>query len=349
LLGCAARRPAPAVAPAPEPYIFSWSFPEVDWKGARGGDSRGPDVAVDTVPGEAWSRIRAAKSPYDKDRAAILAMAGGYRTSFNFLEVALFRKDGKPAPAQPYRSWATERVYVAADSGNFISLQHILVQFFLDDKGKVQGPMVQKHWRQDWRYEPSWISEYQGNRVWQRRAVAPAEGKGAWSQSVYQVDDSPRYASVGRWEHNASFSAWTGGRTLRPLPRREFTVRKDYQALDGGNRHTILPTGWIHEQDNLKLVLDSAGRPDSAAPYVAREAGVDRYDRILGFDFSAGDSAWKATAPYWERVRAQWDGRLASPQPLKIAEKCGEEPAFALFFSHAESLGALQTASGRVM
>jgi hypothetical protein len=154
---------------------------------------------------------------------------------------------------------------------------------------------------------------------------------------------------VGRWEHNASFSAWTGWKTLRPLPRRESTVRKDYQALDGGNRHTIIPTGWIHEQDNLKLVLDSAGLPDSIAPYVARESGVDRYDRILGFDFSAGDSAWKAASPYWERVRAQWDERLASPQPLHVAEQCGGEPAFAFFFSHADSLSAPPAASEAAM
>src|SRR4051812_13803698 len=89
LLGCAAHRPAP------EPYVFAWSFPEIAWKSTRGGDSRGPDVKLDTVPGEAWARIRAAQTSFEKDRAAILAMAGGYRTSFNFLETAVFRKDGK--------------------------------------------------------------------------------------------------------------------------------------------------------------------------------------------------------------------------------------------------------------
>lgn len=189
-------------------------------------------------------------------------MAGCYRASFNFLETAVFRPDGKAAPAQPYRSWGTERIYIVADSSTFISLQHVLVQFFLDDKDAVQGPMVMKHWRQDWRYEPSSLSAYQGNRVWQRRILNDAQRKGVWSQSVFQVDDSPRYASFGRWEHNASFSTWSGSRTLRPPPRREFTVRKDYQALDAVNRHTVVPTGWIRDQDNLKLVLDSAGRPD---------------------------------------------------------------------------------------
>jgi hypothetical protein len=332
MIGCASHRPAP------EPYVFAWSFPEVEWKEPRGGDSRGPDVTLDRSPDKAWLRIQAAETPLEKDRAAILAMAGGFRVSFDFMETAVYRKDGKASPARPYRTWATERVYVVADSESFISLQHVLVQFTLDDKGGIKGPMVQKHWRQDWRYEPERISEFQGNRVWQGRTVDSAERRGAWSQSVFQVDDSPRYASLGRWEHNASFSSWMGSKTLRPLPRREHTVRKDYQALAALNRHTIAPTGWSHEQDNLKLVLDSAGRPDDLSPYLAREMGVDRYDRIKGFDFSAGDSAWKATGPYWERVRAQWDKRLVAPQRLRISEKMGGGPAFMPFFSHADSL-----------
>jgi hypothetical protein len=330
--GCASGKPVP------EPYLFAWSFPEVEWKEPRGGDSHGPDVALDKSEDQAWLRIQGAKTPFDKDRAAILAMAGEFRASFNFLETAVYRKDGKAAPAQPYRTWGTERVYIVADSDSFISLQHILVQFMFDDKGKIQGPMVQKHWRQDWRYEPVRITEFQGNRVWQGRAVDPAERRGAWSQSVFQVDDSPRYASVGRWEHNASFSSWMGTKTLRPLPRREHTVRKDYQALVGANRHSISPTGWLHEQDNLKLVLDSAGRPDVTTPYLAREMGVDRYDRIKGFDFSAGDSTWKATGRYWESVREQWDKRLAAQQRLKISEKIAGGPAYMPFFSHADSL-----------
>jgi hypothetical protein len=344
LAGCAA-----SPKPSPDPYVFAWSFPESGWREARGGSSRGPDVKRDTVPGKAWKRIQSAATPFEKDRAAILAMAGDYRASFNFLETAVFRPDGKAAPAQPYRSWGTERVYVVADSSTSISLQHILVQFFLDDKGGVQGPMVQKHWRQDWRFEPASVAAYQGKRVWLRKFLDAAERKGAWSQSVYQVDDSPRYASFGRWEHNASFSSWSGSRTLRPPPRREFTVRTDYQALDAVNRHTIIPTGWIHDQDNLKLVLDSAGRPDALAPYVARESGVERYDRILGFDFSAGDSSWNATAPYWATVRAHWEERLATPKRIRISETCGAEPAFAIFFGHADSLSRAPAATRQAM
>ena len=77
------------------------------------------------------------------------------------------------------------------------------------------------------------------------RAVPRAERRGAWSQTVYQVDDSPRYGSLGRWVHSDEASIWEGGDAWRPLPRREHSVRSDYQVLAGRNRHTILPTGWV--------------------------------------------------------------------------------------------------------
>lgn len=349
LAACATKPPAngyAAASPAPDPtYVFAWPFLETH-KGMspRGGTTRGTEVTLIKSPSSAWTRLQApGLAAFERDRAAILAMAGDYRASFDFLETAVYPSpdalaaDARIKPSRPYRSWGTERVYVASDSGAFISLQHVMVMFYEDDKGAKQGPMVIKHWRQDWRFEPAHISAFRGHRIWERLTLDPAERKGAWSQSVYHVDDSPRYASAGRWEHNASFSTWAGQATRRPLPRREHSVRSDYHALEGRNRHTILPGGWLHEQDNLKLVLDSAGKLDATAPYRSREIGVDRYDLIQGFDFSAGDDYWKGTGPFWARVRARWASLLDAPSRLRADETCKGEPAFAAFFSLADS------------
>ena len=106
---------------------------------------------------------------------------------------------------------------------------------------------------------------------------------------MYQVDESPRYASIGRWQHSPSFSSWLSGDTWRPLPRREWSVRDDYQVLVGTNRHTISPTGWLQEENNLKAVLTEAREIDRSRPYVAREYGVARYERIRDADFAAAD------------------------------------------------------------
>jgi len=124
-------------------------------------------------------------------------------------------------------------------------------------------------------------------------------------QSVYQVDDSPRYAAPGRWQHSDSFSTWISGETWRPLPRREWSVRNDYQVLVGTNRHTITPNGWMQEENNLKLALDDSGKPREAIPYLAREYGVARYERIKDYDFSAGKAYFDKTEPFWAEVRAR--------------------------------------------
>lgn len=353
LAGCAASRQPPPVRPD-RPYVFAWPFADSLAAEPRGGSTRGAGVTLIDGPSEAWTRLRApGLDAFARDRAAILAMAGDYRASFDFLETAVFPgPDGRArdaGPARPYRSWGTERVYVASDSGGFISLQHVMVMFFEDGKGRREGPMVMKHWRQDWRYEPAALSEHRGRGIWARRILGAEERKGAWSQSVFHVDDSPRYASAGRWEHNASFSAWTGNATRRPLPRREHTARNDYQAIEGRNRHSILPAGWLHEQDNLKLVLDDAGRPDSVAPYRAREIGVDRYDRVRDFDFSAGDRYWQATSPFWRRVRDRWERTLEAGERVRISDTCRGEPVFAAFFSLADSTAGSKPPSPRAV
>ena len=50
---------------------------------------------------------------------------------------------------------------------------------------------------------------FQGHDDWIVEAVPASEAAGAWSQTVYQVDDSPRYAAVAPWTHDADgVSTW---------------------------------------------------------------------------------------------------------------------------------------------
>jgi hypothetical protein len=320
-------------------YVFGWlDYPEQTVK-LRGGTSRGAPVTLATEPSEAWKALQAPDlSDFDRDRAAILALAGDYRTSFDFLETEVYTGDG--TPSTPYRSWGTERVYVLADEGTFIQLQHIMVMFIVDDEGVTQGPIVMKHWRQDWTYEPTSLMAYRGKGEFTVQPTDPEARAGTWSQTVYQVDDSPRYALAGTWEHNAAFSSWQSEPGWRPLPRRERSVRDDYHVLDGTNRLTVHPRGWIHHQDNLKAILKRPGEIDTANPVVAREIGLDRYDRLVDFDFSAGDAQWEATADYWAEVRASWDKRLQPGLTWVVSRTCDGQPSFAAFFGMAAEVEA---------
>jgi hypothetical protein len=316
-------------------FTFAWPLGEGALK-PRGASTRGAPVVLDTAPSQAWQRLREpGLTALERDRRAILAMAGPYRVSFDFLEVVRF--DPALKPDAPYQSWATEYVFVAEDRPDFIALQHVLAMRMLLDGGKVSEPMVVRHWRQEWRYEADRLLAYEGSNTWAQRAVPEAGRRGAWVQSVLQVDDSPRYAARGRWQHGDGLSTWLSDETWRPLPRREFSVRKDYQVLVGTNRHSITPDGWIQEENNLKIALGAEARTERRM--LAREYGVARYERIRDYDFGAAERYFTATEPFWAEVRAAWreagaDGRFtmrAQPDQAQL---------FLPFFEYAGKLAA---------
>jgi hypothetical protein len=331
-------RPAPAEAPPrTRQYTFAWQFLDGDAMSPRGGTSQGAAVTLDPKPSPAWRALQEpGLSAFERDRRAILAMAGEFRASFDFIEVAGFTPGF--APSRPYQSWGTEKVIVLEDRGTFVSLQHVLVMRVRGENGEELGPFTTKHWRQDWQYQPSHVFRYRGFDTWELHAVPAAEAVGAWSQSVHQVDDSPRYADVARWRHEGNYSSWGSPEGWRPLPRREFSVRSDYQVLSGTNRHTIVPTGWVHEQQNNKVALAGVGTPRAAQPIVARELGYNRYERIQGFDFSPADRALEATAPLWSAVRARWAELLESGEPLVLRGAPDQARLFVPLFELAAQL-----------
>ena len=317
-------------------YTFSWPLTGDAALQPRGGTTTGADVAIETSPSDAWKALQAkGLSAKEQDRRAILAMAGTYRVNFDFLEVVPFATD---KPARPYQSWGTEKVYVDEDRGDFISLVHILQMQIKNPDGSVSEPMVTKHWRQDWRFEPATVDEYVGREQWRRRQLASSEAFGRWSQTVYQVDESPRYAGLGRWQHSASFSTWLSNETWRPLPRREWSVRDDYHVLIGTNRHTVDATGWVQEENNLKTVLDDKRQLSTTQPYLAREYGVARYARLAKPDFAAADLYYQRTRSFWNEVRATWSQRFAKSEPVTLRGAVDKYGYFMPLFEQADKL-----------
>jgi hypothetical protein len=309
-------------------FIFAWPLDENALK-PRGATTRGAPVVLDRAPAEAWQRLQApGLAPQERDRRAILAMAGPYRVSFDFLEVV--RYDPALKQDAPYQSWGTEYVFVSEDRPDFIALQHILVMRFAG-KDQPGDAMVVRHWRQEWRYEAPSLLAYEGANTWARRAVPEAQRRGAWTQSVLQVDDSPRYAARGRWEHTAGVSTWISDETWRPLPRREFSVRKDYDVLVGTNRHTITPSGWVQEENNQKMIA-------SEKRFLAREYGVARYERIKDHDFSAGETYYKRTEPFWAEVRAAWRELEEGRGRFSMRAPVDQGQLFLPFFEYAQKL-----------
>ncbi|MEY4563240.1 MAG: hypothetical protein RLZZ618_2517 [Pseudomonadota bacterium] len=328
---------APAADKPLRQYTFSWKFLDESSLAPRGGSTTGAQVKLVSEPSPEWQALQAGGlTKFERDRRAILAMAGGYRASFDFLEVAGFRSTFKPS--RPYQSWGTEKVYVIEDKGTSIKLQHVLVMSIVGADGKVEGPFVTKHWRQDWQYQPADQLVYRGGNTWERVSVPAAQRRGQWRQTVYQVDDSPRYSGVAEWRHLANFSSWSDADGWRPLPRREYSVRSDYQVLIGSNTHLITPTGWVHEQQNLKVALDGRGKPAGADAVVAREFGLNRYERITDIDWTEGDRYVQATGPVWTAVQAKWDQLIARREPLRLKGAPDKDALFVPLFEYAQGM-----------
>ena len=304
-------------------YVFGWTqLNDPDLMTPRGGTSSGPNVSLDNTQSSFWQRIQNNDlTKFEKDRLAILAMQGEYKVNFDFMETMGFVENYMPA--KPYQSWGTEFVIVVEDKKNFIALQHIMVMFFEKEDGTISEPMVMKHWRQDWKYQDAYISTFVGNSTWEKQNLPWTKRRGTWTQTVYQVDDSPRYEGFGTWSHLPNSSSWTSNETKRPLPRREASTRNDYDLIIGTNIHTITPSGWVHEQNNNKATIDSK--------VVAKEIGIARYQRIKDFDWSAGYSYWDETSNFWNKVREVWSQKIKSKK-IKVTSNVNGESLFIRLF-----------------
>ncbi len=206
--------------------------------------------------------------------------------------------------------------------------------YFKDDKGKELGPMVMKHWRQDWTYEDTNLHTYQGHATWAQSTKSPEMARGKWTQAVFQVDDSPRYEVVGTWSHQGGMSTWQSESCWRPLPRREFSVRKDYEVLQGTHEITITPTGWVHLQRNQKISLANAKEPR----VLAQELGVDRYERIESPSLKQAEVTWEKTGAYWAEVRNAWEEIYAKHPKFSLQDKVDGKNLFEYHFDYAAEL-----------
>ena len=285
--------------------------------------SEEPAETVQRVTNPHFAKIVAAPTKAEKDHAAILAMQGEYQVDFDFAETVVLQEGYERRPEK--HSAAFETVLVLESTPERIVLQHLLV---------MGAGRVIKHWRQDWEFQASERFEFVSDQTWQVRPIAADQQKGYWTQCVYEVSDAPRYCGTGRWNHRYGVSTWTSDRSWRPLPRREYTVREDYNALNVENRHTITPQGWTHEQDNTKAIREG----EKTQATLVREFGFNNYRSVEGYDFSPAYAYWEKTAPYWLGVRQSWAQRFKDDKQVVINTEVDGMPIIEATFSQAEAI-----------
>ena len=253
-----------------------------------------------------------------KDNEAIKKMCGCFEVDFNFAETFQFSKDSNYLKSKNYNAKAIEYAKLIKDEKGHISIQHLL----------VMDNYVIKHWRQDWIYENRNLLKFDANNSWKHILKSKKDVKGQWTQKVFQVDDSPRYEGTSSWVHVDGKSYWENS-SYAPLPRREYTKRNDYNILIRGNRHEIVDEGWIHDQDNYKVVKDSESNFEEI---IAAEKGFNTYTKLDESKCRIAINWWNDNNAKWTLVRNKWNSIYSKNEDISLNQTVKDKPLFSYLF-----------------
>jgi len=258
----------------------------------------------------------------EQDHKAIKNMCGCYEVTFNFVETFNYSSDSLYKPSKSKSETAIEWVQLVEENNNKVSLQHLL------QVGTTEKPYIVKHWRQDWLFENTDFLLFNGGNNWIYQKENADTVKGQWTQKVFQVDDSPRYEGTATWVHVDGKSFWENT-TPAPLPRREYTKRSDYNLTIRGNRHEIVANGWIHDQDNSKVIRED-GKEDIV---LAKEKGYNTYVKLPNDKCSAAQDWWIKNESKWQLVRNKWSEIYGRNKDLSLENKVDNKLLYKYLFS----------------
>ena len=252
------------------------------------------------------------QSKLKKDREVILNMCGCFEINFNFYETFNFSEKNDYIGSELYQSNALELALPIVNNKNKISIQHLLIVGYDDEKSII------KHWRQDWLYQNTHLYLFKGDRIWESENFTKTSVKGQWTQKVYQVDDSPRYEGTSTWVHVDGKSFWEN-QTMAPLPRREYTKRNDYNLIKRGNRHEITDYGWIHKQNNSKIL-----KTEFESMILAKEIGSSPYKKVNDERCKLAKDWWNANQSKWNSIREEWEKIYALKKIFQLKKRLME-------------------------
>jgi hypothetical protein len=246
-----------------------------------------------------------ASTQVPKDKLNVDKLCGCFEVEFKYAETF--------SPDPNYKHHDREEISGGVElslpievSDKKIVIQHLLV---------ITDSMIIKHWREVWTYENPEIWNYKGNKTWVKEQLKPEQNKGKWTQTVWEVSDEPRYQGAGEWINNDGKTYWQNT-AYAPLPRREYSVRSDYNILKRTNRLSINDSGYIHEQDNQKII-----RQDGADNLLVEEKGLNSYKRLNDKECAAAKNYWEKNKAFWAKVRSSWENYFATHSSVELKTK----------------------------
>lgn len=268
----------------------------------------------------------------DNGKKNIESLCGCFDVEFKYAETF------SPDPNYKFHeretiSGGTEYIFPVVNTDKRLVLQHLLV---------VTDSIIVKHWREEWTYENPVIYNFKGNKTWVKELLAPAAVKGKWTQSVWEVSDAPRYQGVAQWISTDGKTYWESTADA-PLPRREYSVRSDYNILKRENRLIINTQGWIHEQNNQKII-----RTEVTDKLLVEEKGLNTYTKIDESACAPAKAYWKKNKLYWTKVRTTWEAYLKAHSTIQLKDDASHKPMHDDLFVIAKEFAAKQITETQV-
>ena len=214
-----------------------------------------------------------------------------------------------------------------------VVIQHLLV---------VSDSMIVKHWREEWTYENPVLWVYNSDRSWTKKILKPEDVKGKWTQTVWETSDEPRYQGLSQFADMDGKIIWQST-TDAPLPRREYSVRNDYNILKRTNRINITDSGYLHEQDNVKI-----NRANGKDEVLVQERGLNNYKRMPEKDCQAARLYWEKNHAYWDKVRKAWDSYIATTNVIKLQFKVDGKMLHEYLFKLAKDYATHKVADAEI-
>lgn len=261
-------------------------------------------------------------------------LCGCFEVEFKYAETFA------PSPDYKYHdreeiSGGTELVFPVESSDKRIVMQHLLI---------ITDSMIVKHWREDWTFENPNLLQYQGDNVWKKVPLKQEQVTGKWTQTVWEVSDAPRYQGASEWISTDGKTVWENT-VDAPLPRREYSVRSDYNILKRNNRLVVTDKGYTHHQDNQKII-----RKNGKDELLVEEKGLNTYVRVPDANCAAGRAYWEKTKDYWTAVRLVWEDYLKTHDTVELKKTVDGKVMHDYLFALAKeySTGKLKVAEANV-
>ncbi len=246
-----------------------------------------------------------AKAQSPESKKNVDKLCGCYQVEFKYAETFSPDKEYKFHDREEING-GIELTFPVEVSEKKIVMQHLLA---------VSDDMIIKHWREDWTYENPIIWKYVGDRTWVKETLKPEQVKGKWTQSVWEVSDAPRYQGISEWVNTDNKIFWQNS-VDAPLPRREYTVRSDYNILKRTNRLVLNDSGYSHEQDNQKVI-----RKDGKDKLLVEERGINSYVKTDDKNCANAKAWWEKNKEYWTKVKIVWDKYLDTHNVVVLKDR----------------------------